>query len=201
MDGGTLRGGAVGCVKNFKNPVKLARAVMERSPHVLLVGEGAELFADSLRDEKLIKISNDELKTEKACKALERNPTYQQLLQTKMPSDDENTSHGATVGTDDPPRAIASSAPDRSAMEIIKTKSSPPDVASSDESLHQAKRKRRRTEEQDISDTVGAIAIDACGNLAVAISTGGLTAKLPGRVGDSPLVGEQCSDFGPQNDR
>jgi beta-aspartyl-peptidase (threonine type) len=45
MDGQTLKAGAVGIVKHIKNPISLARLVMEKSPHVLVVGEGAEMFA------------------------------------------------------------------------------------------------------------------------------------------------------------
>jgi beta-aspartyl-peptidase (threonine type) len=48
MDGKTLAAGAVGCVQRFKNPITLARAVMEKSPHVLLTGKGAEDFAREL---------------------------------------------------------------------------------------------------------------------------------------------------------
>jgi len=44
-------------------------------------------------------------------------------------------------------------------------------------------------DDQDHCDTVGAVAVDACGNFAYATSTGGITAKQPGRVGDSPVPG------------
>src|SRR3982751_2251475 len=48
MDGATLRAGAVASVHRVKNPVLLARAVMEKSPHVMLVGDGAEAFAQEV---------------------------------------------------------------------------------------------------------------------------------------------------------
>lgn len=48
MDGKTLAAGAVGCVRRIKNPIDLARAVMEKSPHVMLAGDGAENFARHL---------------------------------------------------------------------------------------------------------------------------------------------------------
>jgi len=59
MDGGTLRAGGVGCVEHIRNPVKLARKVLDESPHVYLVGQGAELFAqqhgiDLIPNEELI---------------------------------------------------------------------------------------------------------------------------------------------------
>jgi L-asparaginase / beta-aspartyl-peptidase len=50
MEGHTRRAGAVAGVKTVRNPIKLARAVMERSPHVMLAGDGAEAFADTLKD-------------------------------------------------------------------------------------------------------------------------------------------------------
>ena len=50
MEGHTLRAGAVAGVKTVRNPIRLARAVMERSPHVMLAGDGAEAFADTLKD-------------------------------------------------------------------------------------------------------------------------------------------------------
>lgn len=49
MDGNTLVAGAVGCIKRIRNPIYLARAVMEKSPHLMLVGEGAERFAREMR--------------------------------------------------------------------------------------------------------------------------------------------------------
>src|SRR5581483_10286313 len=48
MDGATLRAGSVANVHKVKNPILLARAVMEKSPHVMLVGDGAEEFAQSI---------------------------------------------------------------------------------------------------------------------------------------------------------
>lgn len=113
MDGATLRAGAVGAVGRIRNPVLAARAVMEKSRHVLLVGRGAERFA-----------SRHGLKME--------SPAY-----------------FAT----------------RSRLLALK----------------------RRLEGHH--GTVGAVARDRAGNLAAATSTGGYTGKLPGRVGDSPIVG------------
>lgn len=52
MDGRTLRSGAVGAIKGFKHPISIARAVMEEAPHILLVGEGAEIFAEKMGFER-----------------------------------------------------------------------------------------------------------------------------------------------------
>lgn len=106
MDGATLAAGAVAAVSRIRNPVLAARAVMEKSRHVLMVGRGAERFASR--------------------QGLKRvGPAY---FATRK---DMKASHG----------------------------------------------------------TVGAVAHGRDGNLAAATSTGGYTGKLPGRVGDSPLVG------------
>ncbi|MCV4698359.1 isoaspartyl peptidase/L-asparaginase, partial [Escherichia coli] len=48
MDGKNLKAGAVAAVRNVKNPIRLARAVMERSPHVFLIGDGAARFAEDI---------------------------------------------------------------------------------------------------------------------------------------------------------
>lgn len=103
MDGGERRAGAVACVSRIRNPVLAARAVMERTRHVLLVGKGAEDFS---RKRKL----------------------------------------------------------ERAAPAYFKPK------------------------EKSVG-TVGCVALDRDGHLAAATSTGGYAGKLPGRVGDSPLIG------------
>lgn len=113
MDGATLKAGAVAAVRRIRNPVLAARAVMARTPHVLLAAGGAERFAK------------------------------------------EN--------------GIALVAP---AYFFTQER-------------HEALRKRLKSHH----GTVGAVALDARGHLAAATSTGGYTGKLPGRVGDSPLVG------------
>jgi len=113
MDGATLKAGAVAAVKRIRNPVLAARAVMERSRHVLLVGPGAERFARKHR------------------------------------------------------------------LELV------PESYFSTPSRLAALRKRL----YDHHGTVGAVALDANDNLAAATSTGGYTGKMPGRVGDSPIIG------------
>ncbi|MBS0186974.1 MAG: isoaspartyl peptidase/L-asparaginase [Planctomycetes bacterium] len=125
MDGATLRAGAVASVKTVKNPVTLARAVMERSPHVMLVADGAENFASSVGVER---VPNAYFVTERRRKQLQ-----QELARRK-------TSAAPAPG---PAR----------------------------------------------SGTVGAVALDRSGHLAAATSTGGMNAKMPGRVGDAPIIG------------
>ena len=132
MDGYSLRAGAVAGVSRLRNPVLAARLVMERSPHVLLVGEGAEKFAFA---EGMESVSPEIFSTPER---------YEQLLAA---------------------RAAGQTALDHGGAPLDETKK---------------------------MGTVGAVALDKQGNLAAATSTGGMTNKLPGRVGDSPLPGAGC---------
>lgn len=132
MDGNTLNAGAVAGVSHLRNPILAARLVMEHSPHVMMIGEGAENFAIAQGMER---VSADIFSTPER---------YAQLLAAQ--------SAGETVL-------------DHSATPL---------------------------DENNKMGTVGAVALDMFGNLAAATSTGGMTNKLPGRVGDSPLVGAGC---------
>lgn len=131
MDGNTLRAGAVAGVSRVRNPVLAARMVMERSPHVLMTGAGAEAF---VFEQGMEAVSPDIFSTPER---------FRQLLDAR--------SGGVTQLDHTSP-------------------------------LDESKK----------MGTVGAVALDKAGNLAAATSTGGMTNKLPGRVGDSPLVGAGC---------
>ena len=120
VDGATLAMGAVAAVRRIRNPVALARLVMERSPHVLLSGEGAEAFAA-------------------ACSMGFEEPAY--------------------FHTDRRWRELQET--------LARQAAAPPPALG----------------------TVGAVALDAKGHLAAATSTGGMTAKRYGRIGDSPVPG------------
>ena len=130
MDGKTLRAGAVGALEHVRNPIVLARAVMEKSKHVMMVGTGAEEFA-------------------------KRNGI--ELADAK---------YFFTQGRWD-------------ALQKIKTKEKGGADPSKNFIISEAER----------HGTVGAVARDSQGNLAAATSTGGTDNKLPGRVGDSPVIG------------
>ncbi|XP_072264571.1 isoaspartyl peptidase/L-asparaginase-like [Pyxicephalus adspersus] len=125
MDGRNLAVGAVSCIKNIANPVKFARTVMEKTPHVMLTGAGANKFAETMN---IKQVPREELVTELALKEWEQYQKYQQSVTSLFNS----------------------------------------------EQMH---------------DTVGAVAIDSEGNVACATSTGGITNKMVGRVGDSPIIG------------
>lgn len=131
MDGATLACGAVAGVCRVKNPVLAARAVMEKSTHVFLIGAGAEAFAAA---QGLAIVDNGYFTT-----AIRR----EQWLAA---------------------RGQALMAPDHD----------------------------RPLDETRKMGTVGAVARDLRGHLAAATSTGGMTNKMPGRVGDSPLIGAGC---------
>jgi beta-aspartyl-peptidase (threonine type) len=139
MNGATLAAGAVACVHGVKNPVLAARAVMEHSRHVLLVGEGA---MDFLRQQGLAFAPESYFHTE------------HRLAQLR-------------------------DARDRDAFGVELDHDGEPDGAPP-------------LDEKDKLGTVGAVALDARGDLAAATSTGGMTNKLAGRVGDSPIIGAGC---------
>ncbi|ATC98475.1 MULTISPECIES: isoaspartyl peptidase/L-asparaginase family protein [Pseudoalteromonas] len=131
MDGRDRQAGAVAGVKHIKNPIDLARLVMEESVHVMLSGNGAEQFA---KKNGMSLVNNSVFDTEHRYKALER-----------------------------------------AKKKLNKTEN------------YQAN--HRALPEQYKMGTVGAVALDKHGNLAAGTSTGGMTAKRFGRIGDSPVIG------------
>ena len=120
MDGRDRNAGAVAGVTRVRNPIKAARAVMDKSEHVMFAGTGADAFAEA---QGLDMVDNSYFDTDRRRQSLER------VLEER-----------------------ARTAADR-------------------------------------HGTVGAVAIDQDGNLAAATTTGGMTAKAAGRIGDSPLIG------------
>jgi beta-aspartyl-peptidase (threonine type) len=150
MDGKTLAAGAVACVGRIAHPVLAARAVMEHSGHVLMVGEGAEAFA--------------------AAEGLEMaEPSY---FYTDFRFHQWQKARSLTANPlldHDAANLAASGGPG-----IISRATQPP------------------LDPDRKFGTVGAVALDARGNLAAAASTGGLTNKREGRVGDTPLIGAGC---------
>lgn len=117
MNGKDLSCGAVSTVKTIKNPITLARKVMENSPHVLFTSEGAESFAKQMN------------------------------------------------------------------LEIVENEYFVTPV------VREKFEQRKKTKQDDKKGTVGAVALDKSGNLAAGTSTGGMMFKMPGRVGDVPIIG------------
>jgi len=132
MDGKTLQAGAAGLLRDIRNPVRLARIVMEKTDHVFVVGQGAEKLAKMFSLER-------------------RDPVTQLRLKYY-----EQQRKALLDGKSELPRLSS----------LIK---SHPELFE--------------------LETVGAVALDENGNLAAATSTGGFPLKLPGRIGDSPLIG------------
>jgi L-asparaginase / beta-aspartyl-peptidase len=130
MDGRTLGAGAVAGVKHVRNPITLARAVMEKSKHVFMIGTGAEEFA---KRNGLELVDAKYFFTQERWNALKK-------------------------------------------------------IQAAEKSGAKGEKKYIITDAER-HGTVGAVALDKKGNLAAATSTGGTTNKLPGRVGDSPVIG------------
>jgi L-asparaginase / beta-aspartyl-peptidase len=140
MDGATLRSGGIAAVQRVRNPITLARRVLE-SHVILLVGQGAERFAEAagvpLCDPATLIVPR------------ERQRWTELLKQAHVRTQD---AFGAQDATTTSPAAGA---------QLLTNP----------------------------NDTVGAVALDQYGHLAAGTSTGGTANKLPGRVGDSPLIG------------
>lgn len=126
MDGKTLNAGAAAGVTNVKNPIKLARAVMDKSEHVMLSREGAEQFA---KEQGLEIVKPGYFRTE------DRWKTYKRALEAQKKDKDAALPHTFKFGT------------------------------------------------------VGAVALDASGDLAAGTSTGGMMMKRYARIGDAPIIG------------
>jgi beta-aspartyl-peptidase (threonine type) len=133
MDGRTLRGAGVALLRDIKNPIKVARIVMDKTDHVLIAGTAARKLAlvsglakSDLRVSKRVKAWKEGLHKLKSNRVQYLSRTSPEILQ----------------------HFLAKS-----------------------------------------SDTVGALALDNDGNLAAACSTGGVSLKLPGRIGDSAILG------------
>ncbi|MBP6799206.1 MAG: isoaspartyl peptidase/L-asparaginase [Luteimonas sp.] len=130
MDGATGKAGAAAGLHRVKNPITLARAIMDRSKHVMMVGDGAEIFA---KEQGIALVDPSYFRTEKRWRALQKA------------LEEEKRAQASNVLPALPGKAYFG--------------------------------------------TVGALALDAQGRLAAGTSTGGMTNKRYGRVGDSPIIG------------
>ena len=133
MNGKTLEAGAVAGVTTIKNPISTARVVMEKSPHVMMVGKGAEQFAKEQGQEIV-------------------DPSY--------------------FRTESRWKGLQNAKAEDSVKKIMKKSSL-----------------KQPGNRDDKYGTVGAVALDQQGNLAAATSTGGMTNKKFGRIGDAPIIG------------
>ena len=148
MDGKTLGAGSVAGLHRVKNPITLARAVMEKSEHVMMVGDGAEKFA---AEQKI------ELVDAKYFWTQHRWDALQKILKEEKEKSEM--------------------------VDKAKGESAKPGVLSVNDLAPTARLSENRF------GTVGAVALDKDGNLAAGTSTGGMTNKKYGRVGDAPIIG------------
>lgn len=136
MEGRSLNAGAVASLTRIKSPITLANAVLNHSPHVMLVGTGAEIFA---QQQGFDLVSNDTFKTERRRLQLERI-----IAQEKSMTQLQESSNPVLL--------------------------------------------KYQFDEKKLG-TVGAVAIDQAGDIAAGTSTGGMTNKRFGRIGDAPIIG------------
>lgn len=135
MEGSTRNAGTITGVTSVKNPISLARLVMENSDHVMFATDGAEEFADETDVER---VDQDYFHTEKRYNAWERAQEDNEDAQSSLLQEDESS-------------------------ESFRI--------------------------EDKYGTVGAVALDSNGELVAGTSTGGMTNKMYGRVGDVPIIG------------
>ncbi len=155
MDGKTLKAGSVAGVTTIKNPISAARAVMEKTKHVMLISRGAEAFA---KEVGLEIVDPKYFWTEERWKQLQK-----QLDEEKKRS---RLNQGSGV---------------RGEKSEVRGQES-------EEAVHETQGSTTRLPGFSFG-TVGAVALDKAGNLAAGTSTGGMSNKRFGRVGDSPIIG------------
>lgn len=167
MDGGRMKAGGVACVERLRNPIQAARLVLEQSPHVYFVGAGAEEFASS---HGIPLIDNAEL-------VLDRERERLKVAQERHAAGLADATFSGLEDDKSPETAVmqGSGFGDQGSEASTTSKSQSADPT------------HLRSH-----DTVGAVALDADGNLAAGTSTGGTLNKTPGRVGDSSLIGCGC---------
>lgn len=159
MDGQTHDVGSVGCLKEVKNAISVARSVMEHTQETLLVGEDATRFAVSMGFKRESLTTNDSREIFSNWKAKNCQPNYWQ----------------ETTVTPDPATSCGPYSPNN--FGVRKSPRSDWTRPPITESNH---------------DTIGMIVVDANGKIGCGTSTNGANHKIPGRVGDSPIIGSGC---------
>lgn len=157
MNGKDLMAGAVAGLHHVKNPISLARAVMEKSKHVMMIGDGAEQFAKQV---------GIELVDEKYFWTQERWDSLQKIIRQEKEKEKQEKP--------------------KSQNSKIKIENSETNAKLEDQS---SKIASERELPVNRFGTVGAVALDKDGNIAAGTSTGGMTYKKYGRVGDVPVIG------------
>ena len=182
MDGKTLDAGAIAFVRNVKHPIKLARLVMERTPHVLLAADGANEFAREMN----VEFAPDEY--------FYTEHRWQQLLEAREAGAvqlDHTPDGGGLVGEEISTVGAQESEPGAVATGSPVARKSDPHKTQTTNSHEQTRKENPQSSIRNPQSkgTVGAVACDRDGNVAAATSTGGMTNKKFGRVGDTALIG------------
>jgi beta-aspartyl-peptidase (threonine type) len=183
MDGGRMKAGGVACVERLRNPIQAARLVLEQSPHVYFVGEGAERFAAA---HGMALIDNSELVLDREIERLRHAKMREAAgLGDETFSGPDTEAHDLFRDDKDPATAYKKG---------LSTSSDQPKKlgAPGPSPLGTGEIADPNKPGFGSHDTVGAVALDGRGNLAAATSTGGTLNKTPGRVGDSSLIGCGC---------
>ncbi len=141
MDGATLRAGAVAGVRTTKNPISLARAVMEKTPYVMMVGKGADEFS----------------------------------ARAGLPQE--------------PPSYFWTAQRWKELVEVLEKSGRPVPVLPAGVTPEMLQAGAEEISPRHRHGTVGVVVRDRGGNVAAGTSTGGMQGKMPGRVGDSPIIG------------
>lgn len=152
MNGSDLTGAGVAGVRYTRHPIQLARAVMQHTPYVLMVGPGADAFSKQ--------------------QGLEQHPPSFFFTEMRW-----KEFEGVMRSKNQPIPPRPAGAPP-----------APPETTPAGTQLHAASLVQKKLFAHQFG-TVGAVARDSAGHLAAATSTGGMQGKLPGRVGDSPILG------------
>ena len=150
MDGPTHAAGAVGGMTNIRTPISVARRVMERTPHVFLVGDNARRFAIAQGFVEQDLLTPD---SEQKWREWKGHPAPSEVAHFEV-GPKSGSQYGEPHGRPNPARVSPSA---------------------------------EATAENH--DTIGLCALDSAGNLAVGCTTSGMAWKVPGRVGDSPIIG------------
>ena len=165
MDGGTRQSGAIGGLTGYLHAVSVARAVMERLPHVVLVGEGANRFAAEIGAERAEMVTELARREHDRWLREELAPKDAERLRAELSAEEAVSRRGDLEVTADPARSVASG---RAPL------------------IDAAWASARKVSEKG---TVICLVIDREGRMAAGVSSSGWAYKYPGRVGDSGVLG------------
>jgi len=169
IDGVSLQTGAVGALRNVKNAIGVARAIMERTKHTMLVGDQATDFALSMGFPRANLSTPDSIKMWQQWK--DEDQCQPNMRKNVLPDPTKSCGPYKPAPMDKLQKNVESELEDRKSLDVNPYN----------------------------HDTIGIVVIDARGNMAAGTSTNGMNHKIPGRVGDGPIPGAGAwvdSDWG-----